>query len=195
MKSSKRHAFGDVYGPGELHALRNEQQSIARHNKKHTLGDIQEWLREQDRRDAMKANPKATPVRITVASRAAPRRRHAAGVRSNAASGDSNSDDSDPERSLLTAQPSQLLNQASFADLLCVSKKTLQNLYSKTPWLLPVAIFIPGARGPRWTHKAVQEWLEQRPQHTPKPVVVAPARKVGRPRIAIALVAGKGGAK
>lgn len=192
MKSSKRHtAFGDVYSPGELHALRNEQQSIARHNKKHALGDIQEWLREQDRRDAMKANLKATPVRITVAPRAAPRRRHAAGVRSNAASGDSNSnsDDSDPdlERSLLTAQ---LLNQASFADLLCVSKKTLQNLYSKTPWLLPVAIFIPGARGPRWTHKAVQEWLEQRPQHTPKPKPVSPGRTVGRPRIAALRSAG-----
>lgn len=184
MKSSKRHAFGDVYSPGEMHALRNEQQSIARHNKKHMLGDIQEWLREQDRRDAMKANPKAARARIAVAPRAAPRRRHAAGVRSNAASGDSNGDDSDPdpERSLLTAQ---LLNQASFADLLCVSKKTLQNLYSKTPWLLPVAIFIPGARGPRWTHKAVQEWLEQRPQHTPKPIPQPTKKKVGRPRIAL----------
>ncbi|MHB8211641.1 MAG: helix-turn-helix transcriptional regulator [Acidithiobacillus sp.] len=105
------------------------------------------------------------------------------GMRSSAKSGDggNNDDDSAADPSFLTTQ---LLNQASFADLLCVSKKTLQNLYSKTPWLLPVAIVIPGARGPRWTHKAVQEWLQQRPQHAPQPAPHQPAKKVGRPRIA-----------
>jgi hypothetical protein len=113
-------------------------------------------------------------------------------ARSSAASGDSNSADGDgndgePPRPLSHLE---LYDQASLALILKISKKTLQNLYSKTPWLLPVAIFIPGARGPRWTHKAVQEWLEQRPQHTPKPKPVSPGRKIGRPRIAALRSAG-----
>ncbi|MHB1644588.1 MAG: helix-turn-helix transcriptional regulator [Acidithiobacillus sp.] len=114
------------------------------------------------------------------------------GVRSSAASGDGNSDDSDsdePERR--TQQPLQLYDQASLAAFLCISKKTLQNRYSVTPHLLPQSIHIPGARGPRWTANAVQAWLESRPAHTRKPVVIAPKNKVGRPRIA---ACGKGGA-
>lgn len=104
-------------------------------------------------------------------------------VRSSAKSGDSNDDadpDPEPER-----RPNSLLDQASLASYLCISKHTVQNLYSKTPHLLPPAIHIPGARGPRWTPESVQEWLSGRPRHTPPaPVVVAPKRKAGRPRIA-----------
>lgn len=99
-----------------------------------------------------------------------------------------NSPEPEPERPLLTTQ---LLDQATLADFLCSSKKTVQNLYSKTPWLLPPAISIPGARGPRWTPEAVQEWLQNRPQHTHKPFPSAPKRKAGRPRIALV----SGGAK
>lgn len=122
-----------------------------------------------------------------ILKRTAPRRtRHT--TRSSAKSGDSNTDDAEPDRPLLCGY---LYTEQTLADLLCISKKTLQNLYSKTPWLLPVAIQIPGARGPRWTPQAVQEWLAERPQHTPKPAPVAPRRKAGRPRIALA---GKGGA-
>jgi hypothetical protein len=31
----------------------------------------------------------------------------------------------------------------------------------------------------------VQEWLNNRPRHTPKPLPVAPKKKVGRPRLAL----------
>lgn len=125
------------------------------------------------------------------ASRRTGHRQRQEGSRSSAASGDGNgnSDDPDPER----RQPLQLYDQASLAGLLCTSKKSVQNIYSATPWLLPPAIQIPGARGPRWPAAAVQAWLEQRPAHTSKPAVVTPKRKVGRPRI-IALAGKKGGA-
>ncbi|MHB9043088.1 hypothetical protein [Acidithiobacillus sp.] len=114
-------------------------------------------------------------------------------TRSSAKSGDSNDDaEPEPERPLLSPN---LYNEATLADLLAISKKSVQNIYSKSPWLLPSAISIPGARGPRWTQAAIEEWLNSRPRHAPKPTpVVAPKRKVGRPRIALA-VAGKGGAK
>ena len=133
------------------------------------------------------------PAPVSAVVHAAPRtpraRRHGEGSRSSAASGDGNSDpEPDPER---RAQPLSLHDQASLADLLKISKKSVQNIYSKTPWLLPPAISIPGARGPRWTPEAVQEWLQNRPQHTHKPFPSAPKRKAGRPRIALV----SGGAK
>lgn len=111
------------------------------------------------------------------------------GTRSNVKSGDGNDADGEPPRP-------GLADAAALANLLCVSKKTIQNIYSRTPHLLPKAISIPGARGPRWTSQAIEEWLATRPQHTSKSVPVAPKRSAGRPRIAIALaVAGKGGAR
>ncbi|OCB03422.1 hypothetical protein BBC27_08120 [Acidithiobacillus ferrivorans] len=121
-------------------------------------------------------------------SRAAPRRTRQA-TRSSAKSGDSNTDDAEPEPEP-ERTPLQLYDQAALADLLCISKKSVQNICSKTPWLLPAAIQIPGARGPRWTPESVQEWLQNRPQHTSKPLPVAPKRKVGRPRIALAVQGG-----
>lgn len=100
-----------------------------------------------------------------------------------------NSDDGEPPRS---HQPIHLLDQADLADILSISKKTLQNIHSVTPHLLPKAISIPGARGPRWTAQAVQSWLDARPAYSTAPK--AAQRKVGRPRIALAVAAGKGGA-
>ncbi len=113
----------------------------------------------------------------------APRRTRQRGQasRSSAASGDS-SDDSEPER-----RQHDLYDQAALAGLLCISKKSVQNVYSKTPHLLPPAIAIPGARGPRWTPESVAEWPSSRPQHTTKTAPVAPRRKAGRPRIALAV--------
>lgn len=117
------------------------------------------------------------------------KKQRGAASRSSAKSGDGNSDsDPEPERHL----PNYLYDQATLAGLLAISKKTLQNLYSKTPWELPAAILIPGARGPRWTHQAVQTWLSDRPQHTQKTPPQPAKKKVGRPRIALAQ--GKGGA-
>ncbi|WP_163098660.1 hypothetical protein GL267_007315 [Acidithiobacillus ferrianus] len=125
-----------------------------------------------------------------VPRRVAPRvrrtRQRGAGTRSSRASGDSN-DAADPEPPRGTLLSLNLYDQAALADLLRVSKKTLQNQYSAAPYTLPSAIQIPGARGPRWTPEAVEEWLSERPRHTPKPAVVAPRRKVGRPRIASAI--------
>ncbi|MHB1320817.1 MAG: helix-turn-helix transcriptional regulator [Acidithiobacillus ferrivorans] len=106
------------------------------------------------------------------------KRRGADGKR-QATAGDSNDSDPEPHRP-------GLADEAAFAAQICISKKTLQNIYSKTPHLLPKAISIPGARGPRWTQAAIEEWLNSRPQHSPAPVPVAPKpkRSVGRPRIA-----------
>ena len=110
-------------------------------------------------------------------------------ARSSLASGDSNSDDGDGE----PPRRHGLADAGTFAAYICISKKTLQNIYCKTPHLLPPAIKIPGARGPRWPWASIDEWLSQRPQHTSKSAPVAPRKRVGRPRIA--LVAGKGGAQ
>ncbi|MBU2766137.1 hypothetical protein HAP94_08000 [Acidithiobacillus ferrivorans] len=188
-----RHTFGSrariPMSSQELAAQRKEWAAMERSDKKHGQGNFLELLHDQGRRDEMKANPKAVPARVTTVPRAAPRRRHAAGVRSSAASGDGNSDDSDPEHARpLLQNYLQLYNESSLATLLCVSKKTIQNLYSKTPWLLPPAISIPGARGPRWTVQCVQAWLNDRPTHTAKAAPKATtSRKVGRPRLALAV--------
>ena len=129
---------------------------------------------------------------VHAARRTQARRRHGEGSRSSAASGDGNSDpEPDPERS--PRSPLQLFDASSLADLFCISKKTIQNQYSRTPWLLPPAISIHGARGPRWTASAVQAWLENRPQHNATPAPQANARKVGRPRIALAAIARSAG--
>ena len=138
------------------------------------------------RMDAIPARPQI----VVLIHKTAPRRTRTRGAasRSSAASGDGNSSDPEPEPE--RRQPHSLYDQAALASILSISKKTLQNLYSVAPHTLPPAIAIPGARGPRWTPQAVQEWLEQRPQHTPKPAPVAPRRKVGRPRIALAVQGG-----
>jgi len=96
-------------------------------------------------------------------------------ARSSAASGDSND----------AYEPPRLADEAALASQLCVSKKTIQNIYSRTPHLLPPAIAIPGARGPRWTQAAIDGWLATCPQHTPKPIPQPTRKKVGRPRIAL----------
>jgi len=79
-----------------------------------------------------------------------------------------------------------IYDQSALAGLLKVSKKTLQNIYSSAPNSLPQSIRIPGARGPRWTASAVQEWLDKRPAHVSMQPQVAQKqkKKAGRPRIA-----------
>ncbi|MDA8153606.1 MAG: hypothetical protein M0003_13030 [Acidithiobacillus sp.] len=139
-----------------------------------------------ERTRSMRTKSRATP---TQPQRSAPHPRRQAGVRSSAASGDGNNNEPEPE----PERPHQrLLDQADLADILSISKKTLQNKLSVTPHLLPKAIQIPGARGPRWTAEAVKAWLSDRPAYTTQPAPVAPKRTVGRPRLAVA--AGKGGA-
>lgn len=79
-----------------------------------------------------------------------------------------------------------LLDQLALAESLCISKKSVQNIYSSTPWLLPPAIKIPGTRGPRWTIESVQTWIGGCPKYTPKPTPAQSIkkRKAGRPRLA-----------
>ncbi len=132
---------------------------------------------------SVNSNDKAVTVE-PCARRSQNRRGRGEGARSSAASGDGNPD---PE----PARPIQLLDQSSLADLLGISKKTLQNLYSSTPHLLPQAISVPGARGPRWTAASVQSWLQSRSQHIAKPAPRPAKRKAGRPRIALAVGGGR----
>lgn len=108
-----------------------------------------------------------------------------ASARSAKKSGDGNSDDGDPDPA---AHALQLFDQRTFAPILGLSLKTLQNQYSKNPDQFPPAIRIPGARGPRWTVQAIQEWLSSRPAYSPPPPVAEqpPRRGRGRPRIALA---------
>ena len=40
-------------------------------------------------------------------------------------------------------------------------KKTLQNLLCKSPHLFPSPIKIPGARGPRWSAPAIENWINE----------------------------------
>ena len=152
----------------------------------------QSWTAYQTRLAQLRHARAAGQVNRTRSVRSVAGRGHSEGTRSSVNSGDGNSDssdDSDPER----RQPLQLYDQASLGQLLILSKKSVQNIYSATPWLLPPAISIPGARGPRWTPAAVEAWLSERPAHTsfntPAPVVAA-KRKAGRPRIAFAKQAG-----
>ncbi|MBW9248891.1 MAG: hypothetical protein GJU72_07445 [Acidithiobacillus ferriphilus] len=167
----------------QLYQERKDRESATRMDKKHgIINNMQIWLADMDWKAAHQKPliNKAKVVRM--APRAPHARRGGEGSRSSAASGDGNSDSADPER----RQPLQTLDQAALATLLILSKKSVQNIYSKTPWLLPQAISVPGARGPRWTQEAVQEWLEQRPRHTAKPAPkAANKKKVGRPRIAL----------
>lgn len=110
--------------------------------------------------------------------------------RSSAKSGDGNhADDPDPE----PERHRRLYDQQALADLLCVSKKTLQNKFYISPQDFPAAIQIPGARGPRWTPESVQFWLANRAPYHSTPDLVVHRKKVGRPRIAHRL--GNGGAK
>lgn len=135
-------------------------------------------------------NKKMMAVATSQAPRKTGHKQRSEGSRSSAASGDGNSDDPDPEPER-NQHPLQLLDQSSLADLLCISKKTLQNQYSVAPYTLPEAIQIPHARGPRWTIQAVQDWLANRPKHTQKLAPIPQKRKAGRPRIA---AVAKGGA-
>jgi len=205
-KQCKPSAFGAPKTPAQLAQDRRDRLAFERMDKRHgVIGSMQMWLADRDYADA---HPHRVADHRKIMS-IAPRTQHRGrgeGSRSSAASGDGNSSDdsdssddpdSDPARPLRPHHPLQLLDQQTFATLLCVSTKTLQNWYSASPHSLPPAIQIPGARGPRWTAQAVQNWLDSRPAHTakPSPAVAKQKRRVGRPRIAATLaLVGKGGA-
>lgn len=156
---------------------------------------IEEWLAEQDWKDLNPRPIKTKSKQRILQKKTAGRRtrQRGASVRASAASGDSNSDDPEPESERRTA----LYDQEKLADILGISKKTIQNIFSRTPDLLPPAIKIPGTRGPRWTAKSVEKWLDQQPVYVaPTIPVVADAqkRKAGRPRIVAAQCSAGGAA-
>lgn len=181
--------FGVKKTPKQMHRDWIDRKNIARREPM----SIENWCALQNWKDA---NPKPIKKKTVFHIHSKPARRtrqRGESSRSNAKSGDSN--DPDPEPELRSQQPLlQLFDQAALADLLCISKKSLQNTYSKAPHTLPSAISIPGAHGPRWTTQSVQSWLNSRPAHanTEHAPAATTKRKVGRPRIASA--AGKGGA-
>jgi len=198
-KPYKPSAFGAPRTPAQLAQDRRDRRAFERIDKRYgVITSMQMWLADRDYADAHRSTVDHRKI-VSIAPRQ--RRGRGEGSRSSAASGDGNSGDSDsdpdsdPARPLRPHHHLQLLDQQTFAKLLCVSRKTLQNQYSASPHTLPPAIQIPGARGPRWTHQAVQNWLDSRPAHTAKPAVVAKTRRgVGRPRIASLAFGGKGGA-
>ncbi len=157
--------------PWQLHKLQKERD-------RQYYTDDAGYLTER-----VKMPPQKFAVVSVVPVRRRTQKRRGADGKKQATSGNSPADPEPP-------RPCKLADEAAFAAHLCISKKTLQNIYSRTPHLLPPAIHVPGARGPRWTQAAIQEWLNSRPSHTSKPAPVAQKRKAGRPRIARAVVQG-----
>lgn len=100
--------------------------------------------------------------------------------------GDSDSDgDGEPPRSL---NLQQLYDEHAIAQSFCISKKTVQNLFSKSPRLFPPAINVPGARGPRWTARSIEEWINNLEHKAiserAAQQINSTKRRPGRPRIA-----------
>jgi predicted DNA-binding transcriptional regulator AlpA len=189
MNSSTIPARGFAATPTtqQLRQQHKERASYSRDHQRHLAHtDTGQWLRDMDHNEARTARAAAPSIALQLQGKK--NRGRGESGRATAASGDGNSTgdgDGEPPR------PGGLADEAALANQLCVSKKTIQNIYSRTPHLLPPAIAIPGARGPRWTQAAIDGWLATRPQHTSKSVPVAPKRSAGRPRIALA---GKRGA-
>ena len=99
--------------------------------------------------------------------------------------GDSDGDgDGEPPRSLNL----HLYDEHAIAQCFRISKKTVQNTFSKSPNLFPPSIKIPGARGPRWTARSIEEWINNLEYkaisaHAAQQINSTP-RRPGRPRIA-----------
>ncbi len=95
-------------------------------------------------------------------------------------------DDSEPNRPI---NLQQLYDEHALAKCFSISKKTIQNLFSKSPHLFPPAINVPGARGPRWTARAIADWIDHLERKTISPrgakqQINSTPRRPGRPRIA-----------
>lgn len=120
--------------------------------------------------------------------RASGGRQHGSSIARRSAAGAKSSEGEDGADETHYRHKPQLLDQADFARIKKVSKKTLQNQWSQNPEKFPPAIKIPGVRGPRWTLQSVIFWLENCPKYevgqSPKPPEPKVAtKKVGCPRI------------
>ena len=83
--------------------------------------------------------------------------------------------DPDPDRRAVPL----VLDQEGLANLLLLSKKTVQNIASVAPHKLPRATYLPCSKAPRYLRDDVLAWL-----YSYRQAVEPPPRKVGRPRIA-----------
>ena len=180
------HIASTAFFDNELRALEAEMYQSGE-LQYWTDEDSEAWNRDHnDPRDQIEI--RKTPVVLhqvlthrVVRSGGDRQRKRPAGGDKKASSGDSDGSDGEPPRSCQS-----LLDQHALAAYLGISKKTLQNIHSNTPHLLPKAIQIPGARGPRWTVQTVQDWLDARPAYSTKSAPQPAKRTVGRPRIALA---------
>ena len=111
-------------------------------------------------------------VSVPPCARRTQERRGAEGKK-QAAAGDSPADPEPPRPGLA--------GEAELANQLCISKKTVQNIYSRTPHLLPPAIQIPGARGPRWTQAAIDNGFLSAQSTPQNPHLSQPKRRLAAP--------------
>ncbi|WP_035210322.1 hypothetical protein, partial [Acidithiobacillus thiooxidans] len=124
-------AFGVKKTDKQLYNQRLEEASIARTARREgQIGSMRMWLADQDWKAANPKNSKEVIVFQRKPATARRTRQRGASPRASAASGDGNSDDSgsdpdDSDGSNSHASRSNLYNQQSLADLLCISKKTL----------------------------------------------------------------------
>ncbi|MDA8181043.1 MAG: hypothetical protein M0Z26_01670 [Acidithiobacillus sp.] len=64
--------------------------------------------------------------------------------------------------------------------------RSMRNAFYLKPHDFPIAIYLPGTRGPRFLVSDVQVWLEARKTPAPPPPPVTPKPQQGRPRKASA---------
>ena len=163
----------DQYGllGQEEYEVRREiegDQKILHH---HRVQEIQSCAKK---RTAQKAKAAAVDQK-TAASVRRPRSQHR-GVAPAKGEGDGDSDpDPDPDRLAVPL----VLDQQGLANLLLLSKKTVQNIASVAPHKLPKATYLPCSKAPRYLRDDVLAWL-----YSYRQAVEPPPRKVGRPHIA-----------
>ncbi|WP_248885542.1 hypothetical protein [Acidithiobacillus acidisediminis] len=189
----------DMLNPPSYYDPENDDKPLFTQEQQYRINKVQVRVALLKKRLSLVTRPQVRLLQRVPATRTTTRARrsHGASSRSSAASAESGSDgdgdggDGEPPQSLI----SSLLDQNALAQLLCVSKKTLQNQYSKNPFAFPPAIAVPGARGPRWTLASIQAWIANRPTYLPPaPPLPTQQKRRGRPRLALVARGAKGGA-
>ena len=105
------------------------------------------------------------------------------GAKKPTSSGDDSDDGGSDEDSGYKVTAIKLINtQSDLADLVGKSKKTIQNIASNSPNLLPPAVYLPTSRAPLYLGQDIITWfLNHRAIPAQKP------KRIGRPRIAVQL--------
>ena len=167
LEKGLAHAWRNVGSPATPNLPHlSGYQKILHH---HRVQEIQSCAKK---RTAQKAKAAAVDQK-TAASVRRPRSQHR-GVAPAKGEGDGDSDP-DPDRLAVPL----VLDQQGLANLLLLSKKTVQNIASVAPHKLPKATYLPCSKAPRYLRDDVLAWL-----YSYRQAVEPPPRKVGRPRIA-----------